>query len=223
MYVPRFCIARKPHASTASASVPKSHWSLRLIRARALGRQRHALAEQALVVLERQVGDQRVLAELDAGRDLRRRRRRCRSRPSDLATDTRWWPSRTKYRSPTLNSETGGSASPRRWAALIRSQRERRRAEVGRSPRSKSTRPVDAADDRLERHHLQAEVVLAGPAERLHDLLEREHERDVVGLAAQAAADVREQARPAGAGEVGLSVGAGEPRAHRPRGLTRRR
>src|SRR3954451_7910849 len=61
------------------------------------------------------------------------------SRPSDLATDTRWCPSRTKNRSPIWKSEIGGSASPRRWAAAIRSQRERRRAEVGRKPRSKST------------------------------------------------------------------------------------
>src|SRR4051794_36664107 len=61
------------------------------------------------------------------------------ARPSDLATDTRWWPSRTKYRSPILYSDTGGSASPRRCAALMRSQRLRSRAEVGRSPRSKST------------------------------------------------------------------------------------
>ena len=47
------------------------------------------------------------------------------SRPWDLATDTRWCPSRTKYRSPTWNSDTGGIASPRRCAAAIRSQRER--------------------------------------------------------------------------------------------------
>src|SRR5918997_6708915 len=60
------------------------------------------------------------------------------ARPCDLATDTRWCPSRTKYSSPTWYSDTGGSASPRRWAAAIRSQRERRRGDVGRKPRSKS-------------------------------------------------------------------------------------
>jgi hypothetical protein len=44
--------------------------------------------------------------------------------------------------------------------------------------------------------------VLAGPAERLDDLLERQHERDVVGLAPQPPADVREQACAPRPGEV---------------------
>ena len=145
------------------------------------------------------------------------------SRPSDLATDTRWWPSRTKYRSPILYSETGGSASPRRWAdgdplpAAAQPRRGGAQAAV------EVDGAVDAADDRVERHDLQAEVVLAGPPERLDDLLERQHERDVVGLAPQPAADVGQQARPAGAGEVGLGVGLGEAAAHPRRGLTRRR
>ena len=42
---------------------------------------------------------------------------------------------------------------------------------------------VDGADDRVERHHLEAEIVLPGAAECLDDLLERQHQRDVVGLA----------------------------------------
>ena len=61
---------------------------------------------------------------------------------------------------------------------------------------------VDGADDRVERHDLQPEIVLAGPPERLHDLLERQHEAHVVGLPPQPAADLCQQAGPAGAGEV---------------------
>ena len=39
----------------------------------------------------------------------------------------------------------------------------------------------------------QADVMLARASERLHDLLERQHERHVVGLPAQAPPDVRQQ------------------------------
>src|SRR3954462_3933303 len=105
-------------------------------------------------------------------------------RPSDLATDTRWCPSRTKYRSPILNSETGGIDSPRRCAAAMRSQRLRRRGEGGGEAGAEATggaaeepaAEVDGAtaraDDRLQRHHLEPQVVLANAPERLHDLLE---------------------------------------------------
>jgi hypothetical protein len=48
--------------------------------------------------------------------------------------------------------------------------------------------------------------VLAGTPERLDDLLERQHERHVVGLAAQSAADIGKETRPAGTREVGLGV-----------------
>jgi hypothetical protein len=48
----------------------------------------------------------------------------------------------------------------------------------------------------------QPEVGLADPAERLDDLLEREDQRDVVGLAPQPAADVGQQPRAARAREV---------------------
>ena len=40
--------------------------------------------------------------------------------------------------------------------------------------------------------------MLARASERLDDLLERQHERDVIGLAAQASPDVGEQPRTAG-------------------------
>jgi hypothetical protein len=44
--------------------------------------------------------------------------------------------------------------------------------------------------------------VLSGASEGVDDLLERQHERHVVRLSPQPAADVGQQSRPAGAGEV---------------------
>jgi hypothetical protein len=44
-------------------------------------------------------------------------------------------------------------------------------------------RAVDGPDDRVERDHLQAKGSLAHPAQRLHDLLEREDVVHVVGSA----------------------------------------
>ena len=136
------------------------------------------------------------------------------SRPCDLATDTRWCPSRTKYSSPTLNSETGGIASPRRWAAAIRSQRERRRCEVGRKPRSKSAARSTVPDDVGELDDLQAAIDLARAPERVDDLLEGQDHGHVVRLAAQAAGDVGQQPRPPGAAEVVLCVLRGGAGAH---------
>ena len=62
---------------------------------------------------------------------------------------------------------------------------------------------------------MQPEVLAADDAERVDDLLEREDQRDVVGLAPQPPADVGQQPRAAGAGEVALRVGCGEPGGHR--------
>jgi hypothetical protein len=75
-------------------------------------------------------------------------------------------------------------------------------------------RAVDRADDRVQRHDLQPDVLPAGDAERVHNLLEREYQRDIARLAAQAAADVGQQARAPRAREVTLSVGAGEAGRH---------
>jgi hypothetical protein len=74
--------------------------------------------------------------------------------------------------------------------------------------------PVDRAHDRVERHDLQPVVLAPDHAERLHDLLEGEDQRDVVGLAPQPPADVGQQARAARAREVALCVGLGEPGGH---------
>jgi hypothetical protein len=59
-------------------------------------------------------------------------------------------------------------------------------------------------------------ILAAEDAERVDDLLEREDEADVVGLPPQPAADVGQQARAAGAREVALSIGCGEPGGHEP-------
>src|ERR671917_564658 len=98
------------------------------------------------------------------------------SRPSDFATETRWWPSRTKCSSPTRYTEIGGEDSPPPRAAAV---------EVA--------RPVDRADDRVERDRLEPERDLAGHAERLDDLVERQDQRDVVGLAPQPPAEVGQE------------------------------
>src|SRR5436190_13646226 len=60
--------------------------------------------------------------------------------PSERATETRWWPSRTKCTSPMRYTEIGGSGSPRRIAAAMRSHRVRTRDVVGRNSRSKPLR-----------------------------------------------------------------------------------
>ena len=81
---------------------------------------------------------------------------------------------------------------------------------------------VDRADDRLERDHLHAEVVLAAAPERADDLLERQHLRDVVGLGAQPGGDVGQRAAAALAVEVAACVGVREAGAHAALQATRR-
>jgi hypothetical protein len=58
--------------------------------------------------------------------------------PVARAIETRWWPSFTKYMSPTLYTSIGGSGAPRRWARASCSHRSRTRADRGRKRRSKS-------------------------------------------------------------------------------------
>ena len=70
---------------------------------------------------------------------------------------------------------------------------------------------VDGADDRVERDQLDAEVVLARAAERGHDLLEREHVGDVVGLRPELRDDPRQRAATTLAGEHRLRVVAWHP------------
>ena len=82
---------------------------------------------------------------------------------------------------------------------------------------------VDGADDRVERDHLHAEVALAGAAERRDDLLEREHERDVVGLGAELLGDPAERAAAPLAVERDLGVLTWHAGAHRGRLTTRAR
>ena len=144
------------------------------------------------MALERQVADPQVAPEPHAGLHL-----------GDVGVDVLAAerlgdrhpvvPSRTKYRSPTRYSEIGGSDSPRRWAAAIRSQRLRSRGDVGRKPRSKSaarsTVPTIASSGTIFRPRSSRPN-----ARRVDDLLEREDQPDVVGLAPQPAADVGEQA-----------------------------
>jgi hypothetical protein len=61
-------------------------------------------------------------------------------------------------------------------------------------------------DDRVEADALQAEVALAAPAERCHDLLEGQHRGDVVGLEAQARYQSRERDMAPLARKIGLGV-----------------
>jgi hypothetical protein len=70
--------------------------------------------------------------------------------------------------------------------------------------RHRTERPVEAArtaidrpDDRVEPDLLHAEIALPAPAERRHDLLERQQRRHVVRLGTQTRGDARQGAPPA--------------------------
>ena len=132
------------------------------------------------------------------------------SRPSERATDTRWWPSRTKCSSPMRKTEIGGNDSPRRWASAIRCQRARSRGLVGRKARSNSFVRSTVPTIESSGMRLQPEVVLGHAPERLDDLLEGEDVADVVGLEAQPPPEVREHPRPPRPREVVLRVLGGE-------------
>ena len=96
-----------------------------------LGRERHALGEQPLVRLDLELADHgssRVRTSTTRASSV--------SSPRARAADTRWWPSTTKCIQPTRRTWMGGSDSPERYAAAIRSQRARERPEVGRKARS---------------------------------------------------------------------------------------
>ena len=71
-------------------------------------------------------------------------------------------------------------------------------------------RAVDGPDDRVERDHLQPEAALADPPEGAGDLLEREDVVHVVD-STQPGGQSREGAPATGAAEVELSVGARQP------------
>ena len=62
------------------------------------------------------------------------------SAPRARATDTRWWPSRTAYESPTRTTEIGGSTAPRYSATHSRCQRERAPGAGRKSPSNSFTR-----------------------------------------------------------------------------------
>ena len=95
-----------------------------------------------------------------------------------------------------------GGGDPLPAAAHARRGRAEAAVEVARA--------IDGADDRVERDRLEPELDLADHAERLDDLVERQDQRDVVGLAAQPPAELGEQLRAPRAREVVLRVGAGE-------------
>src|SRR3954454_16170740 len=127
----------KPHASTPSANEPYAHGSDRrtssissglsgtrsrntrwwLFNGRSAGR----IASSA----PRRVDTSVTYASMSAPAWAR-------------GTLTRWWPSRTKCRSPMRYTEIGGMSLPRRWAFAICSQRGRVRVDVGRKLRSNS-------------------------------------------------------------------------------------
>src|SRR5919108_385797 len=133
------------------------------------------------------------------------------SRPSDLATDTRWCPSRMKYRSPILYSETGGSDSPRRWAEAMRSQRLRRRGGRGqwdwasgpgkplltRGGASPAGADGVAVQRVVQRPNEREDPVEAGDPEGLHDrvIVADDHERPAPQLEAAMGPDQHAETR----------------------------
>ena len=106
--------------------------------------------------------------------------------PSARATETRWWPSRTKCRSPIRKTSIGGIASPRLRASAIRSQRPRVLGGGAEVAVELAAPAVDGADDRVERDHLLADVDarLVAPSAATTSS-NGQHVRDVVGLEAQ--------------------------------------
>src|SRR4051794_5303794 len=75
--------------------------------------------------------------------------------PRALATETRWWPSRTAYASPTPTTEIGGSRVPRCSASQTRSQRSRAVAP-GRNSRSNCAARFYGGGDGGERDRAHA-------------------------------------------------------------------
>ena len=175
--------------------------------------ERHPLAEQALVVLERQVADAQVAAEPHARGDLDDVRVDVlaaeglghRHAVVAVADEEQVADLVQRDRRQRLPAPLGGG-DPLPARAQPRRGRPEAAVEVGGA--------VDGADDRVQRHDLEPAVLAPDHAEGVDDLLEREDQPDVVGLAPQPPADVGEQACAAGAREVALSVGCGEPGGH---------
>ena len=185
MNSPRSCIARKPQASTLSARSPHAQASPTSMRSRALGRQRDALEEEPLVALDRQVGERDGAAGADTWCAPRSRRRRC-PWPSAAPGPPRRGGGR---RARSAARRPGRRDRRHRLAAALggamRSQRSPH--PVGRGPELavEVAGAVHRAHDRVQRDHLEAELVLVGPPERLDDLLEGEDQVDVARLAPQ--------------------------------------
>jgi hypothetical protein len=161
--------------------------------------------EQALVALEREVGQPQRLAGADPRVHL-----------GDVRVDL-LPPERLRDRHPVVPvahevqvaDPVDGDRRERLAAPLRRrdplpppAHARRRGAEAA----VEVARPVDGADDRVERDRLQPQLDLADQAERVDDLVEREDQADVVGLPAQPPAQLREELRSAGAREVVLRV-----------------
>jgi hypothetical protein len=173
------------------------------------GVERHALAEHPLVALERQVGEPERVPRADPRPHLRDvgvdvlapERLRDRHAMVAVADEVEIADAVDRDRGERLAAPLGGR-DPLPAAAHARGRRTEAAVEVA--------RPVDGADDRVERDRLQAELHLADHAERLDDLVERQDQRDVVGLAPQPPAELRQQLGASRAREVVLRIGAGE-------------
>ena len=171
--------------------------------------ERHPLAEQALVALERQVRQPQGLAGADSGPHLR-----------DVRVDVL-----APERLGDGHAVVAVAHEVQVADAVDRDRRERLAAALGRRDPLPATtyarggrpeaavevvRAVDRADDRVELDRLEPELDLADHAERVDDLVEREDQPDVVGLAAQPPSELGEQLRAPRAREVVLRVRAGE-------------
>ena len=184
------------------------------MRARCCGRERDALVELALVLLEREVAQAQLLLGAELGPHLAHAR-------VDVAVAVG---ARDRHAVVAVLDEVEVAdpvdvdrrhrlaAAARLGDPLPALARLRGGAEVAVEI---ALAAVDGADDRLERDHPDAEVLLARAAERGDDLLEREHERDVVGLGAELRDDAAEGPPPALAIERRLGVIPGHARAHR--------
>ena len=194
------------------------------MRAAAVGRQRHALAEQALVALEREVGAGAARRSLptrvedlgDVSVDVMPAQR-ARDRDAVVAV------AHEVHVADAGRAEIGGIDSPRRIACAILSQRQRTRPVVG----PEAAVEVAACGRRCRRSSragstCRPERALARAAEGRDDLLEGQDDVEVAVLAAQAAGYAGERPLAPGAQEVALGVGGREARvARHPPGIAR--
>ena len=175
-------------------------------------RQRHAREEDALVALDQQVAAAADALGRERGEDLGHvRRRSCAGRWPARSTPGGGRPGRSTGRRPGRRrsaASTRRAAAPARAAPSARARGPRSAGSGGRSRAGSRRVPDDGVEpDRLQRRASRSPL----KPERGDDLVERQDQVDVVGLAAQPVRQPGQHLAAADAQEVVLDVGAREP------------